>query len=172
MPSNATTFVAQLLDEEWTGTVAGRANDVPKPTIIEGGDESKQSLRTSGKIVVRESGDVDVEQLGFNVTHKGTDTAVTIEIRAYDRRVSGAFDSGRDLLEGIRPDAQTPPDDYAGLLGEVIRIIDANRRGVAEFDRLQYSIDRAAGTVEGQGTHRTDVTVLCIRHAEEINPSP
>lgn len=171
MPSNPATFVAQLLAEQWTESVTGRSTDVPEPTIVEKGDESQQSLRTAGKIVVDGTAEVDIEQLGFGVNFEGIDDSVVIEIRAYDRRISGAFSSGRDLLEGERPNATTPPDRHAGLLGETLRILRGNRRGVAEYDRLQYSVDRSPGGVEGQGTHRVDVPVLCIRHARSVDPS-
>lgn len=171
MPSNPVTFLAQLFAEQWEPTVTGRSTDVPQPTIIEEGDESQTSLRTGGKISVVEGGEVDIEQLGFGVTHEGIDDTVTAEIRAYDRRVSGAFDSGRDLLEGVRPNATTPPDRHAGLVGEALRIIRSNRRGVAEYDRLEYSLDRSPDTAEGTGTHRIDINVACIRHADEIDTS-
>lgn len=163
--------IAQLLAENWTEVVSGRSTDVPQPEILTHNEETQRDLRTEGKIVVDRGGQADIEQLGFAVTHQGVDTPVVIEIRAYDRRLSGTFEDGREYLYGNRPDATTPPDRHAGLTGETLRILEAHRKGFGEFDRLQYGPDEDQSDLEGQGTYRADITAVPIIHAEEIDPS-
>lgn len=168
---SAVQAIAFLLQENWTETVSGRTNDVPEPEILTANEDSQKSLRTEGKIVVDRGGQADLEQLGFGATHEGADTPAVIEIRAYDRRLAGTFESGRDYLYGVRPNATTAPDRHSGLTGEVLRILKANRKGFGEFDRLQYGPEEDQSDVEGQGTYRADITALPIIHAGEIDPS-
>ena len=163
--------IAALLDENWDPDITGRATDVPKPEIVEEKDVSREDLKTSDVARIVDGGDTSIEPQGFSWTHERINANVTIELRTTDRRVGGGTkQSGRHRLFGQR-DSTAEPDRYTGLAGETKRILDAHRKGFAEFDLVVAGPVRDQSDLEGTNYYRADVDVALIQHAHNIDPS-
>lgn len=164
-------FVAQLLEADWEPSVTNRSTDVPEPLFVEEKDEAQSNLRTHDTAHVTDGGDLDLEYLGFGVTHKGIDALVTVQLRTADRRENDAPVNGRHRLFGERPAATTSADRHAGLAGETLRILESYRHGVAEFDRVIPGPVRDQSDLTGVGHYRADLDVALVTHAEKIDTS-
>ena len=162
--------IAQLLDGEWTTSITGREADVPKPLIETQKDDTKESLRTRDVAHVADAGNFDITPKGFGWTHQGTSSTVAVELRTANRREEGTKVDGRKRLYGdVDPDFST--DRWGGLVGETLRVIQSNRKGLANNDRLVAGPVLDQSDMEGQGYYRADVQVRLLTHAEHIDPS-
>lgn len=162
--------IAALLDENWSTSISDRATDVPKPKIVEQANVSKSDLKTEDVARVVDGGNTEFTPLGFGWTHERIEPDVTIELRSVDRRLDGTKVDGRHRVFGKR-ETTAEPDRYIGLVGETKRILDANRKGFAEFDLVVHSQDRDRSDLEGTNYYRADIDVELMRQADHIDPS-
>lgn len=163
--------VEALLKEHWQESISGRPTDVPKPDIVVQKDVSKEALQTSDSARVVDGGTTTFEPRGFGWTHERVEADVVVELRAADRRIGGNKIDGRERVFGDR-DGTSSPDRHAGLAGETRRILQAHRKGFAEFDRLIADEINDESAAEGQNIYRADVAVALIQDASQIDPSP
>lgn len=171
--------VQELLRSEWETSIDGRWNDVPEPEIVLEKAVSEDDLKTSDVIRIVDGGNKEKTPLGFGWTHEQVDQTATVQIRSADRRLQGKKIDGRVRTFGER---NTDPDDpdhdylagerYGGLAGEVERICDSNRKGVAEFDRVVCSPIRDESQLTGTNHYRADLDIGLVQDASEINPDP
>jgi hypothetical protein len=119
---------------------------------------------------VADDGDQDFTPRGFDHMHDGVDARVRVECRATDRNGQGSLD-GRHRVFGVRDPDTLAAESYGGLVGEVERVVDDVRSGVAEFNQVQVDriTDESAQT--GKGHYRGDVHLLLREHARKNNPN-
>jgi len=151
----------QLLEDEWTVTRAGRA-DVP--AIIKHVTEDEDPRTNSGVFALRDREDSRIDQAKHDVIHayhpeanppQATDNGykeeqlietVQLDILLTDRtdhsRPPGEQRlSARDRMTGLRADLGSGVgSEYAGILGETKYILETVRRGLAEWDRVNYDL--------------------------------
>jgi len=145
--------LVNLLRDNWQATRTGRA-DVPD--II---GESDDPTLNSGVLPLRnredvkydtgkhdlihcygpEGGPFDIVDTGFK--EQDVTETVQIDLEMTDRtdRATGERLSARQRMIGDRGSVATlgyPP--YPGILGEVILILEQNRRGFAEYTKVSY----------------------------------
>ncbi|MBX0325804.1 hypothetical protein EGH21_22560 [Halomicroarcula sp. F13] len=161
-----------LLDTEWETTISDRTTDVPKPTIVLQQNVSQSDLKTEPYARIVDGGGKTFEPRGFGWTHQRIEADVTVELRTADRRVDGgATQDGHEEMFGARS-GTGEPDRYVGLTGETRRILEANRKGFAEFCNVYSSEIRNESSAEGKNYYRADVDIRFVQEADQINPAP
>lgn len=160
-------WVRDLLDSQWQESYPTRDTDVPNPTVVVEGDESRRSVQfdTQDVIFTMDGGLPLIEPKSLGYGEERVESTIDIEMMtSVDRfRLLGDVD-----------------EDYGGLSGEVRRIIDEFRLGVPAdadirdpgYDVLVYDTfddeigDRPAH--EWGGTW----TITFINFAEPISQDP
>lgn len=153
--------ILELLEDEWTETRPGRA-DVPP--IIKHVTGSEDPTLNSGVFALRDRENSKIDQAKHDIIHcyhpegnppqiedngfKETREIETVQVDilltdrndfsqpAGDQRLGA-----RERMVGDRDD-QTTGDgaEYGGILGEVKYILETVRRGLAEWDRVNYDL--------------------------------
>ncbi|GGO03500.1 hypothetical protein [Haloarcula pellucida] len=159
-----------LIDTNWEETISGRSTDVPKPKIVLEESVSQSDLKTRDYARIVDGGDTVFTPRGFGWTHEKVEADVTVELRSAERRINGTLVDGRERMFGPRS-GMSAPDRYVGLSGETKRILDAHRKGFAEFDQVVASTIRDESSAEGQKIYRADVDIAFVQHASQIDPS-
>jgi len=178
-----------LLDSRWETSISGRSTDVPEPEIVLEKNVSQSDLKTGPIARIVDGGGKTFEPRGFGWTHQRVEADVTVELRTATRRVRGGLEQdGHAEMFGNRPSPtsvdsatvgddgvsgiDTEPDRYVGLTGEVRRILEAHRKGFAEFCNVYSSEIRNESSAEGTNYYRADVDIRFVQEADKIDPSP
>lgn len=176
--------IRMLLDSEWTSSIEGRVNDVPKPLLVEEKKNLKDDLRTQDVAHVGDGGPVESTPMGFGWTHERIDATVVVQLRSADRDGDVATD-GRHRMFGERFSAtvsgssgvgetlvgdHSEAERYGGLVGETERLMKAHRKGFAEFDIVADGLRvEDESTLAGPGYYRADVYVPLANVASPID---
>jgi len=163
--------IEALLDTNWTESITNRSTDVPKPAFDIQQSNLKRSLRTRDSCYVKDGGDTDIDPAGIGWMNENTTSRVSVDLRTADRTIDGVQVDGRDRLLGSRSGIASS-DRYAGLTGEVKRIIDTHRKGFAEFDLVVLTPFRDISDQTGQNHYRAVADITMYQFADGINPSP
>lgn len=138
-------YLESLLEDHWQETLPDRDYRVPKPTIDIEKDRKKIRLRNQDHVNIVDGGDVPYEAMGVGYTHESSTVTFNIEVRTTMNppdppdtprpgrtRFDGTYDSG----------------GYAGLFGEIKRMLDLIRKGDGGYDIIQKSAWRdSSGTI-------------------------
>jgi hypothetical protein len=168
--------IENLLDSnEWTPSITGRPNDVPKPVFTKEKEDMKQTLRTRDVARVIDGGDEQHTPQGLGWGHERIEWVVTVELRTADRTVEGTSVDGRHRLFGERGAGSLGSNEvgrWTGLVGETQRILRDNRKGFAEFDIVGAELTvQDQSDLGGPGYYRADVLIPLTRVATEIDTS-
>lgn len=163
-----------LLDEEWVedaDEVDGRVKDVAKPTIIAEKGQKRHDLSNSPLCTVRDGGTGVIEPIGLGWEADRSTDLISLSLECTEEH------GGEVYMNGYRagPDGDEANDldpyeaeAYGGLTGEVKRILDTYRKGVAEYQLVEgYEVDDASGEM-GYGRWRVDVEVRLTSHVSDI----
>lgn len=158
----AVQYVEYILDNNWTKSVSGRNNDVPKPDIVRESEEGKRrmNLQKNDFLIISDGGISNIEPQSFGWVEEATTARVTVDMRtAYSRaRLWGERDSNNDS------------PTYGGLVGEVKRIIDTKRKGDKEFDLVTgFEANDLSGQMGGK-VWRATFEIRLENRAKNINP--
>lgn len=167
-------FIKNLLESQWQQSVSGRTNDVPQPTFTLEKEDRADGLRTQDVGYVASGGDTEHLPLGFGWTHEHADTVVVIEYRATSRNVDVGVENGYQRLYGQRtgPDGLQEPDNHAGITGETKRVLQADRKGRAEWDLIGDPFRVDDTRLGGANYWRADVYVGLRNLAGSIDTAP
>lgn len=167
--------IENLLDNNWTASISGRPNDVPKPTFVRDKDKIQDRLNTKDVARVTSGGPTEHTPQGFGWTHQTVDWVVVVELRSADRRLDGTFTDGRLRMRGERGAGSLSANEaprWGGLVGETKRVILDNRKGFEEFDLVGDALrDEDQPDLGGAGYYRVDVFVPLTNLAESIDTS-
>lgn len=166
---------ADLLDTEWiedADKVTGRVRDVPKPKILAEKAVKRHDLSRQPLIEVKDGGAATKEPkgLGWHEEQKVAQLQITIQLvdehngevrmNGYRAGPDGDADHGLDPYE---------KESYGGLSGEVERILDQNRKGLAEYQLVEaFELDDVSDQME-YGRYRVDVNVRLHGEVTVIN---
>lgn len=159
-----------LMDSNWTPSVSGRYQNVPKPQLVYQSSEERRRISTGDEdtLIIRDGGPISKEPQGLRWDSERKLSRVTLDLRT-----SGSAGSvnGRQRMFGVR-DSSGVSEDYGGLTGEVERIIDEVRRGDKEYDLIKLSeINNLSGQT-GTGMWRATAEVELDDRLRLINPPP
>jgi len=150
-----------LLQTEWTPQRAGRG-DIPDVVRDSGGNPSSDPTDGDGVLILKNREEVNVQQSRHDLIHcyhpEGNSPEVTdrgydeqrivetvqIDIDIADRTQHGVSPPNRSgaraRMVGDRADlASTSDPPYGGLSGEVQFILEGVRRGLDEWERVDYT---------------------------------
>lgn len=148
--------LAAYLADGWEATRAGRP-DVPKATteprsepgtVLVTNDRGEvannQSVHDLVHVYHPDGSGVDVSDKGSQ--EQGTVETVHIDVETADRTdpETGERVYAKDRLVGDRSDPDFPADStppYPGIVGEVKYLLESIRRGHAEFERVEHTMD-------------------------------
>lgn len=163
--------IHNLLDANWTVTVTGRTNDVPKPTLVLEKKEAQSRLRSQDTAYVADGGAEEHTPQGFGWTHERVDYVVVVQLRGTDRNADTGLDDGRKRMFGDRS-GTSAPDDWAGLTGETKRVILDSRKGFAEFTLVGGALRVEDNSdLMGKNAYRADVFVPLMESGKKIDTS-
>lgn len=168
--TNVERYLVTLLDSEWTESIDGRDNDVPKPKITEEDEDAQETLRTRDLVEVT-SGRTIREWQGIGGFERRREVPATIVLRTAERRVDGQPIDPEVRLKGDR-DANNAAERWGGLVGETLRILESVRKGEHEHDMVNAFEWEDTSNLAGRGNFRADVEVRLTRVAQVIDPSP
>lgn len=160
----AVQYVQEVLDANWTPSITGRPNDVPKPEMVRESQlgDRRMNLDHNDYLVISDGGISDISPQSLGWTEEELTSRVTVDIRT---------SQSRERLWGER-DGNNDGPRYGGLVGEAKRIIDTKRKGDKEFDLI---IGFEANDLSGQmGGHiwRATFDIRLESRASTIDPSP
>lgn len=154
-------YFKRLLDARWEPDVTGRIEAVPEPEIAVGSsDDLKRYDPVNDDWVFIKPGSSSLTPQSINWSQRKVETIVTIDCRTTDSYVR---------LEGTR-DKDNNRENYGGLQGEILRIIDTVRNGHKEFDWIDSTEWAPLSEQMGYGTWRGAWEVRLTELAENINP--
>lgn len=165
-------YLESLLEDNW---FEGTKNDdpafdrqyrVPKPTIDIEKDRKKVRLRNQDHVNIVDGGDVPFEALGVGYHHESATVTFNIEVRTTMEPPNPPDTErpGRTRFDG------TYDDGYAGLYGEIKRILDLVRKGGGGYDIIQKSAWRdSSGTIGINHYYGMWIVDFDVR-AQEIDP--
>jgi len=153
--------VIQLLKDEWQPVRAGRA-DIPDVVRDANGGPSSDPADGNGVLILRDRQDVRFQTSRHDLIHvyhpegntpevsdRGYDEQRIVETVQIDISVTDRTDHdtdpasrliARERMVGSRDDlASTTDPPYPGISGEVQYILESVRRGLDEWDRVNYS---------------------------------
>ena len=154
--------LVELLRDNWQATRAGR-DDIPDVVRDAAGDPSSDPSDGDGVLVLRNREEVQVRQSRHDLVHIYHPTAnapeitdrgydeqrivetVQIDVEAADRTDQSTTPPtrrvARDRMLGDRAAlASTSEPPYGGLAGEVQFLLETVRRGLDEWDRVDYTL--------------------------------
>jgi hypothetical protein len=166
--------IAYLIENRWQRDHPDRTNSLPSMnngvTVIIEEESGNERLRQKDVLKVADDGDQDFEPQGFGHTHDSVDARVRVECRTTDRNGMGSLD-GRIRCFGGRDPGTLEAEGYGGLVGEVERVVDDVRSGVAEFNRVYVDRITDESATSGKGHYRGDVHIALVEHARKNNPN-
>ena len=160
--------LVELFQTEWHPTRAGR-DDIPDVVRDESGDPSSDPTDGDGVLILRNTEDVRVQFSRHDLIHcyhpegnspeitdRGYDEQRTVETVQVDISITDRTDHStdpadrllaRERMVGDRDAlASTTDPPYPGIAGEVQYILESVRRGLDEWDRVDYEpIDFSLG---------------------------
>lgn len=121
-------YLRNVLDNSWEPSVTGRDQSVPKPVIRVAADS--QTTRVSqinhDLVVIADGTGENLTPKSVGWTHREVESTASIIVKTQ-------HSSGR--LGGVR-DANNDEEEYGGLRGEILRILDLIRKGDKEYDLI------------------------------------
>lgn len=168
--TNVESYLVTLLAENWTESIDGRSNDVPKPKITGEDDDAQETLRTRDLVEVTPGRTIRDWQ-GIGGFERRREVPATIVARTAERRVDGLPIDPEVRLKGAR-DANNEPERWGGLVGEILRILESVRYGEHELDMVNGFEWEDTSNLAGKGNYRADIEVRLTRVAQVIDPSP
>jgi len=155
----------KLLQDDWQPTRVGRG-DIPDVVRDSGGDPSSDPTDGDGVLVVRDREEVRFQTSRHDLIHcyhpegntpevndRGYDEQRIVETVQVDISITDRTDHttdpsdrllARERMVGDRDDvADTSEPPYPGISGEVQFILEGVRRGLDEWDRVDYTPVRA-----------------------------
>lgn len=153
--------VAALLDANWQKSYPDRT-DVPKPRIIaEATDVKRHNMKDQDLLTVRDGGPQDFKPQGLAWTEEKVTARLTIDLRTVQSR--------QRLLGYIDPNTGLP-EPYSGLAGEVKRILDDNRKGFNNWDKVKADPFNDLSGQMGFNHWRGEYEVELTQYVNVINP--
>jgi len=173
----------ELLKDNWQATRAGRG-DIPDVVRDSGGNPSSDPTDGDGVLIVRNREEVRFQTSRHDLIHcyhpegnspevndRGFDEQRIVETVQVDISITDRTDHSpdpsdrllaRDRMIGDRDDlADTFDDPYGGISGEVQFLLESNRRGLDEWDRVDYSpIDFTLGNSNADVSWNVDLIRL------------
>lgn len=153
-----------VLEDKWTADVTGRDQSVPAPMFVQSNEMKRIGLEEQDAIIAKDGGTTDYDPQGLGWPAERREDMVTLDVRTLD--VHG----GRDRLFGVRDRSTYEAEDYGGLVGEVKRILDLHRKGLAEYCIVEgYEINDLSED-QGFGRYRAEVEVRLTAGPYPIDP--
>ena len=175
--------LVDLLRNEWQPTRTGRG-DIPDVVRDSGGNPSSDPTDGTGVLVLRDRENVRFDTARHDLIHvyhpegntpeindRGYDEQRIVETVQIDISITDRTDHttdpatrlvARDRMVGDRDDlASTTDPPYPGISGEVQYILETVRRGLDEWDRVNYSpIDYNLGNSNADVAWNVDLIQL------------
>lgn len=158
-------LIESLLDDNWTEDVTGRDEPVPKPRIVQAGERKRMNLAEGDVVYIRDGGTAEREPAGLGWKEQNSVVRVTIDIRTTNDN------GGRERLEGFRPSSSPyEKEDYGGLVGETLRILDVYNTETAEYQIIEVEEVNDISEEQGFGRYRTEVTTRLKTGPKNLDP--